>query len=163
MWVIFDRQINKNGEMKMLKRSFLIIALFLFVTKINAEGEKYGKEITLKDKTPVTSILSSPEKFEGKTVLVEGKILNVCQSMGCWIEVSGENEGEKILVKVEDGVIVFPKDSKGKTALVEGVVAEVQPSAEENHDDKEHKHDGDDPCNPKTKTYRINGLGAVIK
>lgn len=148
----------------MLKKSLLILVLLLFVTKIKAEGEKYGKEITLKDKTPISSILTSPEKFDGKTVLVEGKILNVCQNMGCWIEVAGENEGEKIMVKVEDGVIVFPKDSKGKIALVEGVVAEVQPTTEENHmEDKEHKHEGDDPCNAKTKTYRINGLGAVIK
>lgn len=163
LWIIFAPQINKIGEMIMLKKSLFLIAVFLFVSKINAEGEKYGKELTLKDKTTVSSILTSPEKFDGKTVLVEGKILNVCQSMGCWIEVAGATEGEKILVKVEDGVIVFPKDAKGKTALVEGIVAEVQPSAEEHHDDKEHNHDGDDPCNPKTKTYRINGLGAVIK
>ncbi|MBS3946640.1 MAG: DUF4920 domain-containing protein [Melioribacter sp.] len=147
----------------MLKKSLFVIALFLFVSNINAEGEKYGKEISLKDKTNVSSILTSPEKFDGKTVLVEGKILNVCQGMGCWIEVAGEKENEKILVKVEDGVIVFPKDAKGKTALVEGIVAEVQPSTEEHHSEKDHQHDGDDPCNPKTKTYRINGLGAIIK
>jgi hypothetical protein len=163
LWVIFVRQINKIGEMIMLKKSLFIITLFLLVSNINAEGEKYGKEISLKDKTAVSSILTSPEKFNGKTVLIEGKILNVCQSMGCWIEIAGENEGEKIMVKVEDGVIVFPKDAKGKTALVEGIVAEVQPSTDEHHAEKDHQHDGDDPCNPKTKTYRINGLGAVIK
>lgn len=148
----------------MIKRLLLSLAIILALfSSINAEGEKYGKELSLKDKTSVSAILSSPEKFDGKKVLVEGKILNVCQGMGCWIEISGENEEDKIMVKVEDGVIVFPKDSKGKTALVEGIVAEVQPSVEEHQDDKEHKHDGDDPCNPKTKTYRINGLGAVIK
>jgi hypothetical protein len=148
----------------MIKKILLSMAiLVMLISSINAEGEKYGKELSLKDKTSISAILSSPEKFDGKKVLVEGKILNVCQGMGCWIEVSGENEEEKIMVKVEDGVIVFPKDSKGKTALVEGIVAEVKPSAEEHKEDKEHKHDGDDPCNPKTKTYRINGLGAVIK
>ncbi|MDQ7816649.1 MAG: DUF4920 domain-containing protein [Melioribacteraceae bacterium] len=148
----------------MIKRTLLSLAIILVLfSTVNAGGEKYGKELTLKEKTSVSAILSSPEKFDGQKVLVEGKILNVCQGMGCWIEVSGETEDEKIMVKVEDGVIVFPKDSKGKTALVEGIVAEVQPSNEEHHDDKEHKHDGDDPCNPKTKTYRINGLGAVIK
>lgn len=148
----------------MIKKIFLSMAVVVVLfSTISAEGEKYGKELSLKDKTSVSAILASPEKFDGKKVLVEGKILNVCQGMGCWIEVSGENEEEKIMVKVEDGVIVFPKDSKGKTALVEGIIAEVQPSTEEQHDDKEHKHDGDDPCSPKTKTYRINGLGAVIK
>jgi hypothetical protein len=156
--------------MIMLKKSLFLLVLFFFVNRINAEGEKYGKEITLKDKTPVSSILTSPEKFDGKTVLVEGKILNVCNSMGCWIEVAGEKEGEKIRVKVEDGVIVFPQDSKGKTALVEGVVAMVEPSADchsketnEHKDAKEDKKDCSASCTSKTKTYRINGLGAVIK
>lgn len=148
----------------MIKKILLSLAIVVVLfSSITAEGEKYGKELSLKDKTSVSAILASPEKFDGQKVLVEGKILNVCQGMGCWIEVSGDNEEEKIMVKVEDGVIVFPKDSKGKTALVEGIIAEVKPSTEEHHDDKEHKHDGDDPCNPKTKTYRINGLGAVIK
>lgn len=148
----------------MIKKSFLsFILAILLISNINAEGEKYGKEITLKEKTQVSAILAAPDKFDGKTVLVEGKILNVCQGMGCWIEIAGATEEEKIMVKVEDGVIVFPKESKGKTALVEGVVAEVLPSNEEHKEDKDHKHAGDDPCNPKTKTYRINGIGAVIK
>ncbi|MEW6194417.1 MAG: DUF4920 domain-containing protein [Bacteroidota bacterium] len=151
----------------MLRKFFFVTVLILFaVTLTNAEEEKYGKEITLKDKTSVTSILTTPEKFDGKQVLIEGKILEVCQGMGCWIEVAGENENEKIKVKVEDGVIVFPKDAKGKTALVEGVVAEVKAEECESGHEGEHKEKEEGGCcssSAKAKVYQIEGLGAVIK
>ena len=58
--------------------------------------------------------------------------------MGCWIDIAGEKKGEKIRVKVKDGEIVFPKDSKGKKVSVEGVVEEVKPEA---GCDKEMKKD----------------------
>lgn len=146
----------------MFRGKMLIAIVLLFaVSFLHAEGEKYGKEITLKEKTSVSNILEQPDKFSGKTVLVEGSIVEVCQKMGCWMEIAGEKENQKIMIKVEDGEIVFPKDAKGKTALVEGVVTEVLPEAEAEHSHEDHE--GDDACSVKEKTYRIKGLGAVIK
>lgn len=149
----------------MARVKFLAILFVLAATLTTKAGEeKYGKQITLKEKTSVSAILADPQSYNGKTVLVEGKVLAVCQNMGCWMEISGEKENEKIMIKVEDGVIVFPKDAKGKTALVEGVVTEVLPEAkEEKHEGHEKEHEGDDACSPKEKTYRISGIGAVVK
>ena len=39
--------------------------------------------------------------------------------MGCWMELTND-AGQRVRIKVEDGDIVFPKDSAGKTALAEG-------------------------------------------
>lgn len=143
----------------------LFFVMLIAVSVVSAEGEeKYGKEITLKEKTKVTDILSAPETFNGKTVLVEGEVLAVCQGMGCWIEIAGEKENEKIKIKVEDGVIVFPKDAKGKKALVEGVVAPVKAEAcEGDHSEGQKHEDGESCCSKDTKAYQIEGLGAVIK
>jgi hypothetical protein len=138
----------------------LIVFLLISFAFVRAE-EKLGKSLTLKEKTSVSKILSSPAKFEGKKVLVEGKIADVCQEMGCWIDIAGEKEGEKIKVKVVDGEIVFPKDSKGKTVLVEGVIEKVTAEKTEHKEMKEHK-DGDG-CEADKVSYRIKGLGAVIK
>ncbi len=140
--------------------SFLLITSFII---IRAAEEKYGKEITLKEKTSVSSLLSDPEKFEGKTILVEGTVVGVCSSRGCWIDIVGENDGEKIKVKVEDGVIVFPQDAKGKTALVEGVLSPV--AGEACDDEHSESEEGGSCCSKeaKTKVYQIQGLGAVIK
>lgn len=144
----------------------LLLALLIITTCIFASENKLGKEISLKSKTPISKILKSPKNFEGKQVLVEGKILDVCQDAGCWIEIAGSNKDEKIKVKVNDGEIVFPKDSKGKTALVEGILEEVKNDECAEHEMKDEKHnEKEDACCSKesTKKYQIKGLGAVIK
>lgn len=146
-------------------KKLIAILILISVVSIHAE-EKLGKAITLKEKTSVSKILSSPEKFEGKTVLVEGEILGVCDDKGCWIEIAGTKKDEKIKIKVEDGVIVFPKEAKGKTALVEGVVALVKAEGCEDKEMAEKKDGEDAGCCSKDKTkkaYQIEGIGAVVK
>lgn len=153
-------------------KNILSILLIISISVSFAKEEKYGKDIATKTKTSVSKILKAPDKFEGKTVLVEGEVLAVCQSKGCWIEVAGDEAGQKIKVKVEDGVIVFPQDAKGKKALVEGTLEEVKPemSCEGHEEEKtaEHKDKKDEEagCCSASKTakvYQIRGLGAVIK
>jgi hypothetical protein len=170
-----------------MKKYFVALLLVAFTFSI-AANLKLGKQITLKDKSSVSKILKDPSKFEGKTVLIEGKILDVCQDSGCWIEVAGEKEGEKIKVKVKDGEIVFPKDSKGKTVKVQGIVEEVTAAnscgdhEKEGHKEtavKETKSDcggcSGEETKAKTETggcgggeetakvFQVKGLGAVIK
>jgi len=149
--------IKHNG---VLMKKLIVLVLFLAVAFVKAEEEKFGKPITLEEKTSISTILSDPSKFDGKTVLVEGVIVGVCQGMGCWLDVAGTTEGEKIRVKVEDGEIVFPKDGKGKTVLVEGVVSKVDTKATMEH--KDHKEGEKDDCATEA-VYQIKGLGAVIK
>ena len=71
--------------------------------------------------------------------------------------------------KVEDGVIVFPMEVKGKTAVAEGVVSVVTTSVEDQIDQgKKHaKETGEefDPASvkgPKT-VIQIKGEGAIVK
>jgi len=146
-------------------KKLIALLILISVVYIHAE-EKLGKAITVKEKTSVSKILASPAKFDGKTVLVEGKILGVCEDKGCWIEIAGTKKDEKIKVKVEDGVIVFPKESKGKTALVQGVVAPVKEEACSDMEMKDKKEGAEAGCCSKDKTkkaYQIEGIGAVIK
>ena len=141
-------------------KKLVVFILLLSIVSVKAEEKKLGKSITLKEKTSVSTILSNPAKYDGKKVLVEGKIVDVCQDMGCWLDVAGTKEGEKIRVKVKDGEIVFPKDGKGKTVLVEGVVSKVDSEATTEHKDK--KEGEKDDCATEA-VYQIKGLGAVIK
>ena len=53
---------------------------------------------------------------------VEGTIVEVCEERGCWIRIASDKESQSIRFKVEDGVITFPLEAKGKLALAEGVV-----------------------------------------
>ena len=50
------------------------------------EGTTYGEPLTLTEITPVSAILDNPDQYLGERVLVEGMIVAVCESKGCWME-----------------------------------------------------------------------------
>ena len=133
-----------------------------------AEQEAFGEPLTLTEVTPVSAILDSPEEFLGERVLVEGTVVEVCETRGCWMDIASDREYEKIQIKVDDGVIVFPLTARGKSALVEGTVEVLEMTYEEALEDARHKaeehgteFDPSTVTGPVT-TYRIRGLGAVI-
>lgn len=148
-----------------------LIALLTIVISISAfaQSEKYGRDLTLKEKTEISKILSAPEEFVGKTVLVEGEVLDVCQMAGCWMELKSDAKDQKIKIKVKDGDIVFPVEAKGKNAVVEGTVYKIELTKEEAVEYYEHvAAEQGTEFDPATVTgpvtfYQIKGLGAEIK
>ena len=148
--------------------AFALMILCALTVSVGAE-KKFGKKITLKEKTKISDIIANPEKYHGKKVLVEGPITDVCKMRGCWIRLGSDKEFETMTFKVEDGVIVFPMEIKGKTALAEGVVSVATTSVEDQIEQgKKHaKESGEefDPSSvkgPKT-VIQIKGEGAVVK
>ena len=110
--------------MNILRTSAVALAFTtLAASATMAQSAKlYGKALTLNVKTPISSILKDPSAYNGKRVQVEGTIVEVCEERGCWIRISSDKEFEAIRFKVEDGVITFPMEARGKTVLAEGVV-----------------------------------------
>ena len=150
----------------------LIISVLLFsIGTILAQTDEanYGAEITLKEKTKISDILADPESYLDQTVLVEGEILEVCQMMGCWMELKSDDGEGMIKVKVKDGEIVFPVEAKGSTALVEGKVYKIELTQEKAIEHFEHvAEEKGETFDPTTITgpmtiYQIKGLGAVIE
>ncbi len=138
------------------------------VALASMEGERYGEPITLTEITQVSDILDAPEAWVGKRVLVRGMVVAVCEKRGCWMDIASDREFEKIQIKVDDGVIVFPLSAKGKDALVEGVVERLDLTAEEalaEAESKAEEHgEAFDPASvtgPQT-IFRIRGVGAIV-
>ena len=143
-----------------------IIAVMVFGFTLDVE--KYGKELTVKERTSIADILKSPEKFDGKRVLVEGTISEVCQMMGCWIRITDNSTDEPLLFKVEDGVIEFPKNAQGRTVRAEGIVSVTATSKEDlikkgRHEAEEQGKEFDPSLitGPK-QVVQLNGEGAVV-
>jgi len=84
-----------------------------------AHGESILAGVELTVSTPIADLIADPEAFDGKLVQVEGVIVALCQSMGCWASLD-DGEGNQINVKVEDGVI----DWREITATEHYMVAE---------------------------------------
>ena len=109
--------------MNLVRTAALTLALVaLTASTAIAQSKDYGKALTLKDATPISSILKDPAAWDGKRVLVEGLIIEVCEERGCWIRIASDKAFESLRFKVDDGVMTFPQEAKGKTVLAEGVV-----------------------------------------
>ena len=100
------------------------------LNKSDPEGV-YGKGISLEESLALTELLADPAAYEGKTVLVEGTITDVCPMRGCWVELQAAEGEETIRVKVTDGEIVFPLSAKGAPARIEGEVEKIELTLEE--------------------------------
>ncbi len=130
-------------------------------------GASFGAGVKLTDTTTLAAILADPKSFAGKTVRVEGQIVDVCPKRGCWMDLAGAAPGQKVRFKVTDGEMVFPVDAKGKRAVAEGVVAVSELSLEESkeyvaHQQREYGGAAVEVTQPMT-IVRIDGLGAVIQ
>lgn len=130
---------------------------------------QYGDALTLTDATSVTAILADPDVYVGQQLRVEGTVVEVCQMQGCWIAVAGDNEGERLRVKVEDGVIVFPQTATGHHARVEGVMEKLELTMDEALARAEHhaeenglEFDPESVTGPEV-IYQLRGIGAEIE
>jgi Domain of unknown function (DUF4920) len=144
-----------------------LIASLLALGLLSAAENKLGKPLTVKEPMPLATLLAHPDDYVGKTVQVKGKISEVCQMMGCWMELTND-AGQKLRIKVEDGDIVFPKDGAGRTAVAEGVLTKSELTREQAiaraKEEAEEKGGKFDPASVKgpVTIYQIQGTGAVI-
>jgi len=135
----------------------------------DAGGTPYGEQLTLEQTTSISAILADPDSYLGQRVLVQGTVVDVCEMRGCWLELAGEQDFEKLRVKVDDGVIVFPITARGLTARVEGVVEKLEYTEEEAREQaRRHAEEQGIEFDPSSITgpqvvYQIKGIGAVIE
>ena len=106
----------------------LTLVVLLAATAVGAETESalpagvdYGAGLTLEETTPLREVVSRPELHADRTLLVKGRIRDVCQKKGCWMVLA---DGEfQMRVRFADYGFFVPKDSSGKDAYVEGRAA----------------------------------------
>ncbi|HSR68639.1 MAG TPA: DUF4920 domain-containing protein [Acidobacteriota bacterium] len=106
--------------------------------------------------------------MKGKRVRIDGEVVEVCAMAGCWIEVR-DQAGDRIRVKVDDGVIVFPESLKGKQVKAEGTV-EVLPMSRDQYvdwlkhlaEETGNEFDPQSVGDPPYQIVRLRGLGAEV-
>ncbi len=153
----------------MRKSSQIIFILLTVFTLASAEEWKtFGAGVSLENTTKISEILKYPEKFTGQRVLIKGRVVDVCKKRGCWMEIASDEEFQTIMIKVNDGEIVFPLEGKGHLSLVEGTVEKLEVSKEQLiQQQKHHAEEADKEFDSASVTkgkiiYRIRGLGAKI-
>jgi hypothetical protein len=141
----------------MKRRTSILLAMlctWALTMTASAEPVAVGTEITVKKPLKISKLAKDPEKFVGKVIRIEGTAKAVCQGAGCWVEVS-DAKGVTFLAKSLDESVLLPKDSAGRSIVVQGVVTRM---AAKPHD---HEHEGEDHVCP-VPTYLISTQGALL-
>jgi len=115
----------------MIRRILCLGLILVAVAARVRAGETYGSGVHVAEATPIAKILADPDAYVGKTVRIEGKVLDVCPMKGCWMELAGDDSKQSLKVKVDDGVMVFPVTSKGRLAVAEGTVEAIPMTKEQ--------------------------------
>lgn len=156
-----------HGEVGIIARMRTVAAILAGFVCLAGEVH-LGAPFTADQPMSVSGVLRDAAAREGKTVQVKGKVTEVCQMMGCWMNLVDPSSSQSIRVKVNDGEIVFPKDAPGRMAVAEGklkkiVLTREQAVAMAQHEAEEQGRKFD-PASIKTgKTfYQIQGTGAVL-
>jgi hypothetical protein len=147
----------------------LLMTVLIGSTEVLAgDGQRYGEKLKGNDLVSISDLIDNPKVYVGKNIRVTGKVVGVCEHQGCWIDIAGTRNQEKIRFKVDDGVIVFPMTVKGKDVIAEGIFEELVLSEEQAIQmEKHHAEERGEECDPTTVTepmtiYRIKGNGALI-
>ena len=116
-----------------MKRLLFILSITIFSITVFAQdptpaavGVVYGK-VSEKVKPINVNDLETKigtDKYEGQ---VKGKVVEVCQTMGCWAKLQRE-DGTTIMIKVKDHEFAMPLDIVGKTVVAEGQATKKETS-----------------------------------
>lgn len=146
-----------------------LLLLPITIAFVLSADQKIGKPLTLAESVPLTDVAANPDRFVDKTVQVRGRVTEVCEMMGCWMNLVDPSGDRSIRIKVNDGELVFPKTAVGKLAIAEGkltrfVLTREQAVARARHEAEEQGRKFD-PASIKSGAtiYQIQGSGAVIK
>jgi len=92
----------------------------------------FGSPIQSGDKSSLATVLEQPERYAGKTVVVEGHVRRACSRKGCWMELAAAPEASApgCRVTFKDYGFFVPTDSAGSRARIEAAVelARLEPN-----------------------------------
>jgi hypothetical protein len=107
----------------------------------NMEGEvkladnQFGEAIDAEGAITYTSLLEQMEGSDSLAVKVKGKVEEVCQAKGCWMNITADQaNAEHMMVKFKDYGFFVPKDISGREVIMQGYAfREVTPVDELQH------------------------------
>ncbi|MDW8347165.1 MAG: DUF4920 domain-containing protein [Bacteroidia bacterium] len=91
------------------------------VVKLSSTGN-FGATINAEGAKPFEIVFEELKKNpKGVNALLTGKISDVCQNKGCWMQVQSEDKKHTLHITFKDYGFFVPKDATGKTAIFKGI------------------------------------------
>lgn len=79
----------------------------------------FGDTITTDGAIEANQLLSQLSGKDSLSIKLTGKIEDVCQKKGCWMNIK-LSDNQEMRVKFKDYAFFVPKDAAGKTVFIEG-------------------------------------------
>ncbi|MGE3512051.1 MAG: DUF4920 domain-containing protein [Vicinamibacterales bacterium] len=150
----------------MLRMACALATILALVSVVQTQQpQAFGAGVSLTDSTPIARLLDKPADFEGRTVRVEGTVQAVCAHMGCWMAFAPDStpNGRTLLVKVDDGVIVFPVRAKGRRAVAQGVIQRIGSTDREGQEAAaEHARQTGSAGSEARASWQLKATGALV-
>ncbi len=113
--------------MKSLAATLTLLTLLGLSQPAGAET-LFGKAPHLQNVIKISALLDHPEQYLGKEIRVEGIATDVCPTRGCWMKIQSDRKKQSLILKVNDGEMVFPMSARGKHIVVQGkLVKKIMP------------------------------------
>lgn len=81
----------------------------------------FGAALSAAPAVECQKVLSDAQKYDDKDVKLSGRVSGVCQAKGCWMKLTTNEPGApSVRVTFKDYGFFVPRESMGKTAVVEG-------------------------------------------
>ncbi|MGV3640840.1 MAG: DUF4920 domain-containing protein [Adhaeribacter sp.] len=98
-----------------------------------SKGKTYGQAFSPKSVVAAQDLPRLLGKQDSLTLQVRGKVREVCQVKGCWMDIAlADNTVMK--VRFKDYAFFMPKDLKGKTVILQGMARqEIVSVADQRH------------------------------
>jgi len=80
---------------------------------------------------PVDTLVNAADAWNGKDVVIDGVVKEVCQKKGCWHTISTASPDVTVMAKDKEYKVFLPKDAAGQRVHVKGTFAAVETPEEE--------------------------------
>lgn len=104
-----------------MKKAVALLTLCVVAVLVGCSQpkEKYGQDISHQKPTPISAVLADAKGYEGKNVVIDGKITLECPT-GCWFDITDETA--TLYVDIASGGGFSIPQKVGSRVLVEGEV-----------------------------------------
>jgi hypothetical protein len=87
-----------------------------------------GDPIHAKRTVKIDDVLSDPKSYADQVVMVEGRVKEVCQGMGCWALIEDTKSGSTLYTRSPEEDVVLPTTCTGSRIRVEGRFVYEEPT-----------------------------------
>jgi hypothetical protein len=84
------------------------------------DWEHYGEPFSEDEFVPASALLADPSAYLDKTVLVEGRVADVCQEKGCWMVLTDNERHMRVIMR--DHAYGVNKKSMGWDCQIKGTL-----------------------------------------